>query len=146
MIEAIERTLELEASPQDVWRALTDSAEFGEWFRVMLDGPFQLGEVIVGRITHPGCEHMVFRAKVEAMDSERRFALWWHPFETDEAFGSEPTTLVEFIIEETDGGTHLTVTESGFDALPEDRRAMCFQRNEGGWTGQMDNIRKHVDG
>ena len=39
-----------------------------------------------------------------------------------------------------------SVTESGFDAIPEDRRAEAFMRNEEGWTGQMENIEKHVDG
>ena len=53
---------------------------------------------------------------------------------------------MEFRLEEQDGGTLLTVTESGFDALPEEHRSESFLRNESGWTGQMDNIREHVDG
>jgi uncharacterized protein YndB with AHSA1/START domain len=146
--DSIHKEITLKAPLSRVWKALTDSAEFGEWFGVLLDGPFAVGETIVGQITHPGCEHMKFEARVERMDPEQTFSFRWHPQVTDLDTDrwAQPSTLVEFTVEEADGGTHLTVVESGFDAMPPDKRAELFSRNEGGWTEQMDNIRKHVDG
>ena len=146
--DRIHKELTLSAPPSRVWRALSDSAEFGEWFGVRLEGPFRVGETIRGQITHPDCEHLTFRARVERMEPERRFAFRWHPHATDPGFdySNEPTTLVEFHLEQAGDGTRLTVTESGFDAIPEDRRAEVFMRNEGGWTLQVESIQRHVDG
>jgi hypothetical protein len=37
--DRIVKRIELKASPARVWRALTDYREFGEWFKVNLEGP-----------------------------------------------------------------------------------------------------------
>ena len=42
------------------------------------------------------------------------------------------------------GGTLLQLSESGFDKIPGGRRAEAFRMNDGGWTEQMENIRRHV--
>lgn len=146
--DRIHKEIVLRAPRSRVWRAITDSAEFSAWFGVRLEGPFRVGEKIRGRITHPGYEHLTLEARVERMEPERVFALRWRPQAIDPRvdYSGEPTTLVEFRLEEVEGGTRLSLTESGFDALPEDVRGETFLRNEGGWTGQMENIRRHVDG
>ena len=51
MDNRIEKRIELKAPPARVWRALTDYREFGEWFRVKLEGPFASGQVARGQIT-----------------------------------------------------------------------------------------------
>ena len=38
----------------------------------------------------------------------------------------------------------LTVTESGFDQIPIERRAKAFAANEGGWAAQMKLIEKYL--
>jgi len=146
--DRIHKQITLSAPLSRVWRALTDCAEFGAWFGVRLEGQFRVGETIRGPITYPGCEHMTLRARVERMEPEQSFAFRWHPqaIDPEVEFSSEPTTLVEFHLEKAGAGTLLTVTESGFDALPEESRADAFMRNEGGWTLQMENIERHVDG
>lgn len=146
--DSVHKEVSLQASLSRVWRAITDSAEFGEWFWVRLEGQFQVGEVIRGQITHPGCEHMVVFARVELMEAERHFAFRWHPHEIEDGVDrwSLPSTLVEFHLEAVEDGTLLRVTESGFDAIAVEHRKDAFTRNETGWTGQMENIRKHVDG
>jgi uncharacterized protein YndB with AHSA1/START domain len=58
MSDHIEKQIELKASVSRVWRALTDHREFGEWFRVKLDGPFVPGQVSPGYITWPVYEHL----------------------------------------------------------------------------------------
>ena len=59
-------------------------------------------------------------------------------------YSAEPTTLVEFRLEQSAGGTLLTMVESGFDQIPLHRRAEAFRMNDGGWTAQMTNIDQHV--
>lgn len=147
MKDRIEKSIELNAPLPRVWRALTDYREFGDWFRVKLEGPFVLGEVSRGVITHPGYEHLKWAAKVQAMDTEQLFSFTWRPCSDDPEIDDahQPETLVEFRLQSTTNGTHLVVSESGFSALPDDRRTEVFRRNEGGWAEQVLNIQAHVE-
>ena len=146
MNDRIEKRIELKAPVSRVWRALTDYREFGEWFRVKLDGPFVAGEVSRGHITHPGYEHVVWEADVQKMEPEKLFSFTWHPYAIDPKvdYSNETPTLVEFKLEKTGNGTLLLLTESGFDKIPSGRRDEAFRKNDGGWTGQMKNIERHV--
>jgi uncharacterized protein YndB with AHSA1/START domain len=146
MSDRIEKRIELKAPVSRVWRALTDHREFGEWFRVNLEGPFIPGQVARGRVTHAGYEHVVWQATVKAIEPERLFSFTWHPYAIDPKidYSKEPTTLVEFTLEPCEGGTILTLTESGFDGIPKERRFEAFRMNDGGWTVQMKNIEHHV--
>jgi uncharacterized protein YndB with AHSA1/START domain len=146
--DRIEKRIVLRAPRPRVWRALTDAAEFGAWFGVKLEGAFGAGQNVRGRITHPGYEHLTMEVTVERMDEGSFFSFRWHPYAVDPNvdYSAEPTTLVEFRLEDVEGGTLLTVVESGFDRIPEGRRAEAFRMNEGGWAAQMENIQRHVSG
>ena len=129
-----------------MWRALTDTREFGQWFGVKLSGAVAPGAKLRGPITHPGFEHVTFEATVETVEPEKRFAFRWHPYAIEPGvdYSSEPTTLVVFTLEEVDGGTLLKVVESGFDNIPASRRANAFEMNSNGWALQMENIKRHL--
>ena len=146
MNDRIEKRIELKAPVSRVWRALTDHREFGEWFRVKLDGPFVPGQVSHGQIAYPGYEHLKWEAVVQKMEPERLFSFTWHPYaiDTKTDYSTETPTLVEFRLEKTPDGTLLVLTESGFDKIPGARRLEAFRMNDGGWTEQMKNIEKHV--
>lgn len=146
MNNQIEKRIELKAPVSRVWRALTDYREFGQWFRVKLDGPFEPGQIARGQITYPGYEHVKWEAVVQKMEPERLFSFTWHPYSVDSKidYSKETPTLVEFRLEKTSNGTLLLLTESGFDKIPGDRRLEAFRRNDGGWTEQMKNIENHV--
>ena len=146
MTDRIEKRIELKADIATVWRALTDHREFGQWFRVKLDGPFVPGEVARGHITYPGYENYKWEATVQKMEPERLFSFTWHPYAIDPAidYTQEPVTLVEFRLERKNGGTVLVLTESGFDAIPKERRFEAFRMNDNGWAIQMTNIEAHV--
>ena len=147
MSDRIEKTVELNAPVEKVWRALTDHNEFGEWFRVKVDGPFVPGEVSTGRMTYPGFEHVKWEATIKQMEAQRLFSLTWHPYAVDPDldYSKETPTLVEFRLEPTASGTRLTVVESGFAAVPSHRRSEAFRMNEGGWAAQMRNIQAYVE-
>ena len=146
MSDRIEKQIDLKAPISRVWRALTDYREFGEWFRVNLEGPFVVGEVARGFITWPGYEHLRWEAVIEKIEPERLFSFRWHPYAVDPNvdYSSEAATLVEFRLEQIATGTRLLLTESGFDQIPEGRRLEAFRRNDGGWAQQMQNIEIHV--
>jgi uncharacterized protein YndB with AHSA1/START domain len=143
---SIEKKVLLRAARSRVWRAIANAEEFGQWFRVRLEGAFAPGATVRGTLTHPGYEHLNFELFVERIEPEGYFAYRWHPYAIDPAvdYSDEPTTLVEFRLEDADGGTLLTIVESGFDQIPAGRRAEAFRMNEGGWTEQAKNIELHV--
>ena len=146
--DRLEKRVSLKAPRSRVWHAISNADEFGQWFRVKFESPFAEGTTVRGRITHPGYEHYTMEVQVERIEPERYFAYRWHPAAIDLTvdYSSEPTTLVEFKLEEADGGTLLTIVESGFDRIPASRRAAAFRMNEGGWTEQVKNIERHVAG
>jgi uncharacterized protein YndB with AHSA1/START domain len=143
----IEKLVELNASVSRVWKALTDHREFGEWFRVRIDNPFKLGEISRGNVTYPGYEHLKWEVTIKAMEPERYFAFAWHPYAVDPKvdYSKETPTLVEFMLDPTANGTTLlTVAESGFDKIPDHRRAEAFRMNDNGWAIQIKNIEAYV--
>jgi uncharacterized protein YndB with AHSA1/START domain len=145
--DRIEKTITLKAPRSRVWRAIARADEFGTWFGVKLDGAFSPGAKVSGRITIPGYEHVVMEITIERVDPERLFSYRWHPYAVDPKvdYSGEPTTLVEFHLEDAPGGgTKLTVTESGFDRIPLARRAEAFRMNDQGWAAQLRNIERHV--
>ena len=146
--DRIERQIQLKAKRSRVWQAIANAETFGEWFGVKLAGQrFAAGEYARGHITYPGYEHLVFEALVERVEPERYLSFRWHPYaiDPDKDYSTEPTTLVEFELEEIGGGTLVRVIESGFDRIPAGRRDEAYRMNSGGWTEQMENIRKYVD-
>lgn len=148
MKDYIEKSVEVNAPIERVWRAITDHKEFGQWFRVDLNEPFAVGQPSTGRITSPGYEHVKWEAKILEMEEPRLFSFSWpHPEDLNAPdYQDAPWILVEFRLEKSANGTRVTVTESGFEQLPPERQAEALRSNEGGWEEQMRNIKAHVDG
>jgi len=155
----VEKRILLRAPCARVWRAISDAKRFGAWFGVELDGPFVAGARLTGRIVPTQVDAEVARAQaphsglpftwsVERIEPMRLFSFRWHPFAVDRAvdYSGEPTTLVVFELQEVEGGTQLTITESGFDQLPLERRATAFASNDQGWAAQTRLIEKYLAG
>jgi uncharacterized protein YndB with AHSA1/START domain len=147
--DRIEKSIVLRAPRTRVWRAISDPTEFGSWFRVDVTGvSFVPGATVRGKVTYPGYEHMTMEIAIERMEPGRLFSFRWHPYAVDPAvdYSKEPTTLVEFELEDAAEGTRLTVVESGFDRIPIGRRAEALRMNDAGWAEQVKNIDAHVAG
>jgi uncharacterized protein YndB with AHSA1/START domain len=145
--DRIERKIMLNVPRTKVWKALTTAEEFGRWFGVRLEGKsFTAGQRVQGSVTYPGYEHIIWDVLIERVEPERLFSWRWHPAAIEAGFdySNEPTTRVVFELTETDGGTLLSVVESGFDQVPIERRLKAFRLNSQGWEEQMVNIVKHV--
>jgi uncharacterized protein YndB with AHSA1/START domain len=147
MDNRVEKRIELTAPISRVWQALTDHRQFGESFRVKIDGPFVPGQVSTGHITYPGYEHVKWEAKIQQIQPQQLFSYTWHPYAVDPKidYSNETPTLVEFKLTETATGTLLVVTESGFDKIPSARRDEAFRKDEGGWAQQLKNIHAYVN-
>src|SRR5215472_13355971 len=155
--DRIEKKALLHAPLQRVWDAISDSTQFGTWFGMSLDGPFVAGRKITGKIACTKVDAEVaamqkphegtpVELQIEQIEPMRLFSFRWHPYAVvlSADYSNEPTTLVTFALREDAGGTMLTITESGFDRIPLERRAKAFAANEGGWTHQMRLIEKYL--
>jgi len=153
----IEKKILLHAPRKRVWRALSDSAEFGSWFGVKFEGPFTPGAHLRGKIVGTTVDTEVAKAQkqyeatpfeitVDLIEPERLFSFRWHPnaVEPGADYSHEPTTLIVFTLEDVPAGTLLTVKESGFDQIPLARRAKAFMANEQGWTAVVKLIEKYL--
>jgi uncharacterized protein YndB with AHSA1/START domain len=157
--DRIEKRVLLRAPLDRVWRAISDAEEFGRWFGVRFDGPFVAGTSVTASITGTTVDDEVAKRQephagvkstwqVVAVEPQRRFAYRWHPFavDPDTDYHREPTTLVEFTLSEAPDGVLLTITESGFDSIPEARRSASFEANSEGWAIQADLVRRYAEG
>jgi uncharacterized protein YndB with AHSA1/START domain len=155
--DRIVKTIVLRAPRDRVWRALTDSSEFGSWFGMKLDGPFVPGAQVRGVIVPTTVDDSVAAAQkeyegfpveifIEKIEPKRLFSIRWHPYAVDRKvdYTAEPTTLVEFVLDDAPGGIMLTVSESGFERIPLARRAKAFTANEQGWTMVVTLIEKFI--
>jgi uncharacterized protein YndB with AHSA1/START domain len=145
--DRIERRVLIKSPIARVWRAISDAAEFGGWFGVDFKGQtFVPGKHVQGKITYPGYEHLTMDVLIESIVPQRLLSFRWHPAAIDPTvdYSKEPTTLVVFELEEAQGGTMLSLVESGLDQIPLERRATVFRLNSQGWEEQMENIKKHV--
>ena len=155
--DRIEKRVVLRSPRERVWRAISDAKEFGTWFGVAFAEPFAAGKRMTGTIVPTKVDPEVakmqeahsgatFEWSVESIEPMQRIAFRWHPFaiERDYDYSKEPTTLVVFELAEVVGGTELRITESGFDAIPLERRAKAFAANEGGWSHQAKLVEKYV--
>ena len=147
MPNTIEKSIEIKAPRARVWRALTSHTEFGTWFGLAIDAPFEVGKVSTGKITIEGFTHVPWHSTIKAMEEPAYFAYTWHPYAVDPGvdYSGEPETLVEFWLEEGDGQTSVRVRETGFDNLPAHRVAEALRANTHGWASQLENIKKHVE-
>src|SRR5687768_13411968 len=109
--DRIEKTVIINAPRSRVWGAISDAKKFGEWFQVKLDGQFKAGVTITGTITYPGYENLKMEMAIERIEPERLFSYRWHPGDPKADYSAEPTTLVEFTLEDAAGGTRLTIVE-----------------------------------
>lgn len=158
--DRIEKQVVLRAPMDRVWRAISDSQEFGRWFGVRIDGPFVPGTSVTATITGTTVDGEVAEMQrphagakatwqIVAVEPPRRFAYRWHPFAVEpdpenQDYAAEPTTLVEFTLSPTTDGMLLTIVESGFDAIPAARRSAAFEANSGGWAKQVELVRKYL--
>jgi uncharacterized protein YndB with AHSA1/START domain len=155
--DRIEKSVLLKTSLARAWRALSDSTEFGTWFGMRFTGPFAPGAIMHGVIVpttmnpdvaeaQQAYDGMPFEIIIEQMEPEHLFSFRWHPGAVDPHidYTLEPTTLVEFKLQQSDIGVFLIVIETGFDQIPLSRRAKAFTANEGGWSTAITLIAEYV--
>lgn len=138
MIDAIERTLELDVTPERVWRALTDPDELSTWF------PDEARDLEV----RPGGDgwwywesHGRYAVRFEVVEPPRRL-VWVWAREPEVGVDESPSTTVEWCLESLDEGarTRLQLREDGF--LERESR----EQNVEGWHHELSELHSHLSG
>lgn len=144
--DKIIKIVEIKAPISRVWQALTDYRQFGEWFCVDLNEPFAPGSRSTGVTTYPGYEGHQWLAEIETMEPETLFSFHWNheDIKPDLPLAQQPTTRVEFGLEDLGHATRLTITESGFATLPDSKRVEAIRLNTQGWDIQAQQITDYV--
>ena len=155
--DAIVKTVILKADLKRVWSAIIDPAEFVNWFGMAFDGPFSAHTPMIGRATPNtviagvAANQEPFRGTpvdfvIGDIEPMRLFSFRWHPFAVEKGrdYSTEPMTLVRFELEPVEDGVLLTITESGFDQIPLERRAQAFGAEGVNWMWQCRLIEGYL--
>jgi len=146
-LSRIDRTIEVNAPPDRVWRVLTTAKDLSSWFHVTIEGEIAPGAEAWMTSTSPGYEGQRFLVRFIEMRKPHRFTWQWHPGAVDPAvdYSREPWTTVTFTLEPSGSGTRLSVSETGFNEISLTRRAKVFADNSGGWTEVIVWIQKYAE-
>jgi uncharacterized protein YndB with AHSA1/START domain len=146
-LSRIDRTIEVNAPPDKVWRVLTTAKDLSTWFRVTVEGNIAPGAEVWMTSRYPGHEGTRFAVRITEMTPPRRFAWQWHPGAVDPSvdYSREPWTTVTFTLEPSGKGTRLSVSETGFTEISLARRAKVYADNTQGWTEVILWIQKYAE-
>ncbi len=142
LVDNIERTLLLPVPRERVWRAITQPAELSKWFAPQCDFTLTVGNDI--KLTWES--GAVSRGVIEDIDPPHRFSFRWHakPTVFTDPLTPENSTRVTFRLEAVESGTRLTVTESGFAALPQAARDLVMTENTSGWRAELQDLADYL--
>lgn len=140
----VRRTIRIAAAPEKVWRAVTEPEHISRWFgRTTLDGS---GAGATGTIAFD--DYGAVPVRIEAIDAPRMVSYRWS---NDDAAGALPerldeahSTVFTFTLEAVDGGTRLTVVETGFEATSDP--AANLRSHAEGWVSELDKLVALLEG
>jgi uncharacterized protein YndB with AHSA1/START domain len=146
-LDRIDRTIEIQASPERVWRALTNHEELSKWFQVRIEGEIKPGSEVWMTSQHPDHAGKRWPVRIVELTAPRRVVWQWHPGDMDSAidYSKAPHTTVTFTLEPSGKGTRLILSETGFDAISLERRAKAVADNSQGWNEVLVWLQRHVE-
>ena len=131
------RSLVIKAHQARVWRAITEAAQISQWFDGSMGWEFKpaAGETMTFRYNG----EVIGYGKVVSAEPLERFAFHWTPEP-----GNPIESLVTFVLETVPDGTLVTITEAGFEALPETVRQKRYEMNGMGWGIALDHLTAYL--
>lgn len=140
----VRRTIRIAAPRDKVWRAVTEPEHISRWFgETVLDGA---GAGATGTMTFDG--YGVIPLRVEAIDAPRSVSYRWGNDDAQprrpEGIDEATTTVFTFTLDEVDGGTELTVVETGFDRTSDPKFNMTEHAD--GWVSELDKLVALLEG
>jgi uncharacterized protein YndB with AHSA1/START domain len=133
----VERSIWINAARERVWRAVTESEQIRQWW----GDYWEITALEVGAAVKFGDPDDLMLATVAVMDRPREFAIQWPPQPQYHSIAM----LTTYRLEEENGGTRVTVTETGFEALPDDIRQKRYDSTAKGYETVLGDLKAHVE-
>jgi uncharacterized protein YndB with AHSA1/START domain len=129
----VESSTWINAPRERVWRAITDADQIQQWWDDYWDIPvLQVGATIkFGSVDDP------MLATIAVVDPPHEFAVQWPPQPQYHSIEMRTT----FRLEEENAGTRVTVSETGFEGLPDDIRQKRMESTAEGYTTVLANLK-----
>lgn len=130
-----EHSLVMKADRERIWKAVTTAEHFSKWFEA---------KVAITRLA-PGGEFKFVEfenslpGKIITVEPPELFQFEWTPEP-----GVAIYTLVTFRLEPVEGGTRVTMSEQGFEKLPEQYRKTRYEGNSEGWSIQVHRLDNYL--
>lgn len=141
----VEHTIWINAPRERVWEAITDGKQISHWW----GDHWEIPQVEAGATIRFGSENDPNLAKEEdwmvatlaVVDRPREFAIQWPP----QPQYHSTAMFTRFVLEEENGGTRVTVSESGFEGLPEDIRQKQYEGTAAGYATVMAALKAYLE-
>lgn len=128
----VERTIWINAPRERVWQAVTDPAQIAQWFAPGASFA-QHGDTISVRIGDSNVDVVI----IEWVDPPRQI--------TTRSLPDRSVTMT-YTLEDENGGTRFTVTETGFESLSAEARQQRLDQDGIGWDGTLANLNAYIEG
>ena len=137
---AVERAIWINANRENVWRAITDPEQLEQWYAPGC--PWEIPALQVGTtVKFYNTDTDIQFARIEVVDPLQEFTLRWQFDEED-----PNTTLVNtFRLDEENDGTRVTMTQAGYESLPEGVRQQQIEQDEEAYTAIVEGLKGYVE-
>ena len=139
----VRRTVTIAAPIDKVWAAVTETEHIVKWFG---QGAVLDKVAVGGSGTFSFDGYGDFPVQIEELDPPHVIAYRWGNESAKAISPIDPnrSTVFRFTLEPIEGGTQLTVVESGFDTLTDPAASM--EDNRGGWNSELDELVAYLEG
>jgi uncharacterized protein YndB with AHSA1/START domain len=134
----VERSIWIDAPRERVWQAITTSEQIRQWW----GDYWEISSLQVGATVKFGDAADPMLATVAVAEAPREFSIQWPPQEQYHHI----EIFTTFLLAEENGGTRVTVTETGFEALPEDIRQKRYDSTAQGYETVLADLKAFVEG
>lgn len=137
----VERSIWIAAPRERVWQAITQPRQLEQWYAKGC--PWEIPALEVGAtVKFYNTDTDIQTATIAVVDPPRQLTLRWQP---DPMFPSALLTNT-FLLEEEENGTRVTVTQTGYESVPDEVRQQWFDADAGGYTSIVENLKAYLEG
>jgi len=138
---AVRHSVWIKASRERAWQAVTRANQLEQWYAPGC--PWEIPVLDVGETVKFGnTETDIQLATIEVVEPQREFTVRWS---ADPMYPA--TTLVNtYLLEEKDGGTQVTVTQAGYETLPDGIRQQRVAEDDGAYAAVVASLKAYLEG
>jgi uncharacterized protein YndB with AHSA1/START domain len=134
---SVTKTIWINAPREKVWSAVTSAEQLMIWW----GDHWEIESLDIGATIRFGFADDVVLAKVGVVEPPHKFVIQWPPHPGYNVIDVTTT----FLLEEENGGTRVTVTETGFEAMPDDVRQTRYDSTANGYERVLQGLKELME-